>query len=55
MQVKDMKKKLQYDEKQNKVDDDDQHTIEEVEMRFRESKNKLSEHEKNVISIIILY
>jgi|ETNmetMinimDraft_26_1059896.scaffolds.fasta_scaffold15275_1 hypothetical protein len=23
MQVKDMKKKLQYDEKQNKVDDDD--------------------------------
>jgi hypothetical protein len=34
-----LKKKLQYDEKQNKIDEEDQHTIEEVEMKYRDSKN----------------
>ena len=42
------KKELQYDEKHNKLDEKSQITIEQIEKQYRDSKNSLSEQEKNV-------
>ena len=49
--VLDEKKKLQFDEKLNKLDEKSQVTIEQIEKEYRMSKNNLSEQEKNVLSL----